>query len=329
MTQSDRPPRPDQIKLTGLRAFAAVMEHGSLVAAAGELNWSEGRGNGLELVARTGSQAPGLPAGVLFAGFSNTPSINNAGQTAFRSLLAGTDVGDGNSEAIWSESGDQGLQMIARTGDPAPGGAAVFDNFGDPAFNGAGHVAFRGFLTGPGVTDNTDEGIWSEGRGDGLELIARAGQQAPDTPAGVEFLRFSSAIVPGLNSSGQTAFLATLTGPGVDFSNNEGLWAEDRSGVLRLIVRKGDQIDLDDDPLVEELHTVTSLRFQSSFGSGNQDGRMSGFNDRGEVTFYASFNNSDQGVFVSSRVAVPEPTTLGLALAILPLVLVRMRRQRG
>ncbi|MEZ6072461.1 MAG: PEP-CTERM sorting domain-containing protein [Pirellulales bacterium] len=46
--------------------------------------------------------------------------------------------------------------------------------------------------------------------------------------------------------------------------------------------------------------------------SGNQDGRNSLFNDRGQVAFGATFTDGTSGIFVSNAVAVPEPASLML-----------------
>ncbi len=43
-----------------------------------------------------------------------------------------------------------------------------------------------------------------------------------------------------LNGSGQAAFFGDLAGTGVESNNGGGIWAEDRSGVLKLIAREGD-----------------------------------------------------------------------------------------
>src|SRR5690606_2482975 len=102
----------------------------------------------------------------------------------------------------------------------APGTAAGV-NFGDlsfapPVLNGAGQIAFRGDLTGEGVTTANDRGIYSEGGGSGQTLVARTGSQAPGTAGGVNFRVFFN---PVLNGAGQTAFLGDLTGEGVTGGN--------------------------------------------------------------------------------------------------------------
>ena len=284
--------------------------------------WSEGGGNGLALVARSGNPAPGTSSGVNFSFFSN-PALNSAGQTAFAANLAATGVNSTISSGIWSEGGGNGLALVARAGSAAPGTSSGV-NFSSSTFRGnpfpvvindAGRTAFPGRLSGTGVDDSNDRGIWSEGGGNGLALVAREGNAAPGTSSGVNFSAL--VVAPVLNSAGQIVFLGGLTGTGVDDTNDRGIWAEDPSGVLTLIVREGDLLDVDDGPSTD-FRTVSSLRFESSSvlgGTGNGDGRRSGFNDLGQLTFAAIFTDGSSGIFVSNLVAVPEPTTCVLAAA--------------
>src|SRR5262245_61756886 len=73
-------------------------------------------------------------------------------------------------------SGD--LRTVALSGDAAPGVEAgvKFSTFGSftptPVLDNSGHVAFIGHLSGTGSNSN-DTGIWSEGGGNGLALVAR------------------------------------------------------------------------------------------------------------------------------------------------------------
>ncbi len=285
--------------------------------------WSEGGGSGLALVAREGSQAPGLDAGVNFSGFSS-PVLNAAGQTAFLGLLTGTGVTDSNDTSIWSEGGGSGLVLVAREGSKAPGteSGVSFSGFNSlPLLNGAGQTAFVGTLTGTGVSNPNLRGIWSEGGGSGLALVARAGSKAPGTGAGVNFASNFDKLV--LNDAGQTAFLAGLTGSGVTGSNYGGLWATDLDGLLHLIVREGDLFDVDPDPLIDDLRTIRFVGLAAT-NSFENDGLGTGFNDAGQLAFSLSFTDGSQGIFVAT---IPEPASLAkLGLAGLAL---RRRRGRG
>jgi hypothetical protein len=230
------------LNAAGRTVFTATLTGGGVTAINDAGVWSEGGDGVLKLIARKGSPAPGTGAGVVFGDPAsmnfpfNQPRINNAGQTAFFGLLSGTGVDMTNDHGVWSE-GDGVLALVARKGGAAPGAlGTVFALTGLSAFNDAGHTALKGSLDGTGVIATNNIGVWSEGDGS-LELIARAGSQAPNTPSGAHFLQFNGIV---LNGMGRTAFWASLLSGagGVDSSNNEGIWSEG-SGVLTRIVRKG------------------------------------------------------------------------------------------
>ncbi len=224
----------------GQTAFSADLTGAGVTSANDRGIFSEGGGLGLALVACEGDNAPGTTAGVNFSstGFSS-PVLNGAGQTAFLARLTGTGVTSANDQGIFSEGGGAGLALVAREGDNAPGtmSGVNFGGLGSPVLNGAGQSAFLANLTGTGVTGANDRGIFSEGGGSGLALVAREGDIAPGTTAGVNF---SGLGAPVLNGAGQTAFPAGLTGTGVSSANDSGIFSEGRGSALALIAREGD-----------------------------------------------------------------------------------------
>jgi hypothetical protein len=117
-----------------------------------------------------------------------------------------------------------------------------------------------------------------------------------------------------LNDAGQIAFNATLTGSGIDSTNRRGIWATDRTGALQLIARSGNTLEVapgDFRTIRQDDNLGSSLRFL--IGSGNSDGHPSAFNNRGQLVFWARFTDGTAGIFVSNRVAIPEPSTFLLA----------------
>ena len=267
--------------------------------------WSGGPGS-LELVARAGDPAPGLGEGVNFDTFSSalTTIINGAGQTAFFAKLIGPDVDFNSDGSIWSE-GSGSLVMVAREGSHAPGtakGVNFFSLIPGAMLNGAGQTAFAAYLIGPGVDGTNHRGVWSEGSGS-LALVARTGSPAPGTAVGVNF----SSIFPGpvTNGAGHVAFTASLTGEGVDGSNDFGVWAEDRSGLLTMVIREGDQIEV----VPGDVRTVLSvfMTFGETAISGGEDGREVNFNDAGQLAFRVIFTDGSGGIFVFGAAA----STLG------------------
>ncbi|QEG34570.1 DUF7453 family protein [Bythopirellula goksoeyrii] len=265
-------------------------------------------------VIREGNQAPGADPGVVFSGFnsnlgiSSVPVLNAAGQTAFFGVLTGPGVNGLSNTGIYSE-GRGPLTEVARAGNPAPGASpgVVFSSFfSDPVINSTGQTAFQGRIRGPGVFFN--EAIYSEGSGT-LAEVAREDNQVPGANPGVTFSHFDLGSLV-LNGAGQTAFSAYLSGSGVSFANDLGIYATTRDGLLIEIVREGDLIDVNDDPLIDDLRTISLLSVLNK--TGNEDGRASSFNDHGQLAFRATFTDGTEGIFVSNRVAIPEPTTAAL-----------------
>ena len=257
--------------------------------------WSGLAGN-LALVARMGDAAPGTPPGVNFGAPFISHGFNNAGKIAIEGFLAGN-VDDSNDEGLWSNVSGS-LALVARKGSQAAGAPVgvnygTFTNSGWPVLNDAGQIAFITELAGTGVNATNDKGIWS-GKPNALALVARRGDPAPGTSSGVHF---SDLDYPALNRAGQLAFHSGLSGSGVGSANDEGIWATDPTGALQLIARAGDQLEVT--PGV--FRTLSDLNFSST--SGNSDGRPSGFNNLGQLAFWAKFTDGSQGVFVSSRVS--------------------------
>jgi hypothetical protein len=119
-----------------------------------------GTADDLALVSRRGQQAPDTPSGVSFA-HMHYPSLNSAGQIAFRADLIGDGVDSSNDRGIWATDMNGDLQLIARTGDQlevAPGDfrtlagldfvsvTANTDNRRS-AFNKSGQLAFWASFT--------------------------------------------------------------------------------------------------------------------------------------------------------------------------------------
>ncbi len=186
------------------------------------------------------------------------------------------------------------MTLVARAGEVAPGTSDNFTRFVSPTLNDVGQMAFQGRLN----SNSNSHGIWSEGGGSGLALVARAGEVAPGTSDTFSHLGF-----PVFNDAGQTAFSGGLRDSAYI---TDGIWAEDQAGVLTLIARAGELLDVDDGPGTD-FRTIRDLNF--SDGTDSQTGRPSSFNNLGQLAFRASFTDGTSGVFISNLVAIPEPST--------------------
>ena len=275
---------------------------------------------GLETVVRIGDSVPGMDVGVIFAGLdvegSDEPALNNRGEMAFGARIGGPGISGSNDRVILSEGGGRGLKVVAREGTVAPGAddSVTFSTFEPPVLNARGESAFIARLAGNTVETLNRVALFSEGMGKGLKLVARSGDVVP----GSTDLTISSFEQPFLNAKGQTAFFSTISGPGITSSRNEAVFAEDTAGNLHLIAREGGTINVSNDPSQPDFRTIIQLGFNyTNWGSGNEDGRESIFNDSGLLVFSALFDDSTTAILVANLVAVPEPSSVALlAIAI-------------
>lgn len=284
--------------------------------------WKYDPDSGLSLLLRGGDAATGID-GATFISFPAIPTINNAGDTAFlafyhsaidaapsaSSALAST-TPQGIHLGMWLRRPTGELQSLFKLGDAAPGiaGDAQFIDVFDPVMSGNGRIAIVAAIAGTAVTPTSETGLWSSGLSvDGsLELVARQGDVAPGGAGTV----FGVFLEPSMNAAGQTAFMATGYDPTIapGLSQSIGIWGEDRGGDLRLVIESGQWLEV----APGDLRQVASVSFTSE--TGGQDGKPRGFNDAGQLAFYATFVDGSSGVFVSNLLAVPEPRPWSLLL---------------
>jgi hypothetical protein len=124
------------------------------------------------------------------------------------------------------------------TGDPAPGTSGAyyqaFPRYSDFDFNNAGQVAFMAVIAGNGVTDSNDRGIWRGISGDDLELVVRAGAQAPALPFHFTFSDFSQVAI---GDGGDVVFLAGASvGTGIP---TFGIWKCIEGSEIQIVAAEG------------------------------------------------------------------------------------------
>jgi hypothetical protein len=253
----------------------------------------------VRLVARQGAHAAGAPEGVLFSSLDG-PTQNNRGDVAFTATLSGPGIDATNNLGIWREQAGV-LESIYRSDDQLPGMATDVHlssfSLRGVMLNDAGHMAFSAYLAGPGVTSANDLSVWLR-RDDALQLVAREGELASGISGGVVY---STLVESALNAAGQVAYHVELSGPGVSHAanNNYGIWATDAAGNPQLIVRTGELIEVAPGDM-RTLKTVNVNLFTTN------QGRPSGFNDRGQLTFSAEFTDGTRGMFISdAEAAIP------------------------
>ncbi|HEY4309876.1 MAG TPA: PEP-CTERM sorting domain-containing protein [Pirellulales bacterium] len=316
---------------TGMNASGSVVFNSALVGpGVTGLNqvgiWAGTPGN-VQLIARAGDTASGVvpqfPGQDVFAALTglspfSVAEINAAGTVAFSASMF-------TATGMWIHD-SSGLKLVATDGQQVPGLPAG-DAFASQAFspaspllNAQGTLAFQARLSGPDITAANNTAIFS-GLPDSLHIVAQAGAQAPGTPTGTTFTQLALSLNPayadiGLNGMGQVVFTAQSS------DGKIGIWGTDRGGNLLEVARQGVAIQV----APGDVRTVAGIAFLG--GSGNSDGRASGFSDNSQLAFWASFTDGSSGIFVSDALAVPEPTTLVLAgLGLLPVVASWLRRR--
>jgi hypothetical protein len=272
------------------------------------------------IVAREGQQAPGLPAGVLFA----TPSLNWSpavgGSSFTRSgrllLSAGLDGGGtttSNDSALYY-GGLGGWQLVLRKGDLCPGlgNGEQFGVVGNVSMtcDDAGHLSFIAALTGPSVTSANDSSVWV-GKPGFLTMLAREGDVAPGLPASAN----GPWIIQQITQGSQTPYLVdggamlwqASVSDGVDFGN---LWySYTPTHGLRVLAQPGT------DSLTTSLGTGTwnSTSLVGNFGSG--DGGPAWFSNSGDFVVRPSIGGAPTAAIVRGHVGalVATPSSVPVA----------------
>ena len=199
-----------------ISAFSGVMGPG--ITGSNDFGHWLQVGSSLELLARESDAAPGV-AGAVLESFLSQPAVNAAGQAAFACSVAGPGVIFSTSRTLYYGTPGS-LSLLARGGQIAPGTTSAYFGFSVPTLNSAGQAAFIGLLTGSGITAENDEGLWA-GTPGSVTLLARGGDIAP----GVAPAMYDSFGYPWLTSDGILGLWSTLTGPGVNSTNNQGIWS--------------------------------------------------------------------------------------------------------
>ena len=179
-----------------------------LTAANNQGVWTD-RSGVITQIARSGDPAPTAPAGGAVFTNITTVLINQQNMVSFASRLAGGAFNPTTDMCICLEDPAFGLQLVMRTGMPAPGteeGVVFQGSFaGDPgSLNAAGEMVFTGLLTGTGVTAANDWGFWLY-RMRRLSLIVREGDQLLVAPGDWRTITSLSPVFPSGIDDGSRA----------------------------------------------------------------------------------------------------------------------------
>lgn len=189
--------------------------------------------NDLRLIARTDSQAHGLPDNISYSYIFDVD--NPGGVLAFGAFLKGASITEDNDVGLWLGPSED-VRLIAREGDPAPGiDSATFSVLGINNFevDHSGRLIFPARVEGNQINVTNDYGYWRSS-GNAMELLYRSGDPAPN----IAEARLASFRVEPIVSD-EYLLLANLVGENVT-SANDGAMFVGTPGNMRLIYREGD-----------------------------------------------------------------------------------------
>lgn len=242
------------LNANGQVAFAANLTGGSSTQGL-----FAGTPGSLQPVALQGSVAP---AGGTYSSLYG-PVLTATGQIAFTGNLTGGSATQGLFAGTLGS-----VQAIALQGAAAPAGGNYVNLYG-PALNSSGKIAFYATLSG----GSAGSGLFAGAPGS-VQAVAVQGGAAP---AGGTYGGFSLTAGPVLNTSGQVAFFATVTGG----SSSQGFFAG-TAGAVQAVALQGD--------------AAPAGGTYINFGAGPL------LNTSGQVAFYAGLTggSSSSGLFVGA-----------------------------
>ncbi len=195
------------------------------------------------------------------------PSVGDDGSALLRAgLVKNTDsaVTKENDAVILRVSGEGSLVVAVRKGVTLVG-SEVVASVGDPVGDGVAEFAFLGSVKEAEGAGAAVPAIIRVSDASELSVLARKGGAAPGA-GGARFNVLRSLAWNGASGGYGPAFVATLkTGEsGVTSANDVGLWVEDSSGNIQLVLREGDSIGIGDMKKQVRLFTVLSAVSGSS-----------------------------------------------------------------
>ncbi len=175
-------------------------------------------------------------------------------------------------------------------------GFGNFAAFSDPVTNGDGDIAFLGTRRGDVARAPMTNALWlSDGVG-APEIVAALGTAATDRDgSAIADTAWSKFMTFAMPDNGGPVFIAQVKGRAVTGRNKLGMWARDPAGVLREILRTGEDIALPTG--TKQLSGFTLLNaLPGSFGARRS------YNSAHSLAVQATFADRTQALL---RVEVP------------------------
>jgi hypothetical protein len=226
--------------------------------------------------------------------------MNGAGTVigeSFNLLVDGVHATTSNDRVLLVGSADNPPTVFAREGTPVPGlpGVNYANSLGDSRIADNGQILINPTLAGAVTAD--DNLALLTGTPDDLHVVVRKGDQAPGFAPGVRLQGWSSSGY-NMNNLGGIALITNVS-DGLGFTS-EGIFVTDpTSGLLKLLVKRGDMLDVG----AGDLREISDLNVGLGTSSRN-------YNDHFQLYFNAEFTDGSSGLFIAQ---VPEPASSLLA----------------
>ncbi len=222
-----------------LKQMVQMASAGTLSAIATKLNGPASKDSALVLHSLDVDVVEG---GAIEGAVSPAPGVN-LGQVAPRvAMNGGSAIGMAMLQAPTSSNAmllrlqdNVANSMIARKGDVLAGAGELKSFLGETIQDGASLL--RATLSG--AAPALSEALVAVRTGP-LELVAQKGTQVPGLPTGVKFSRFVRYV---MLDGGKVLFLAKVSGPGVNASNDQVLVLSRSAGELLVLMREGQVAD--------------------------------------------------------------------------------------
>ena len=260
------------------------------------------------IVFKTQDAVPGGTTNDHFATFGN-PAFNDYNQVAFKGMVQNVSpygqvfplarsaslpittnlpvtMYTNTWSGIWAQDANGRLNLVARSAPQLPD-AGGFGFFYDPVYNNSNVVAFvatysPGFIYIPPTLPGSPPvfrggtGIWISSNLS--NPVAWVGEPAPGYTNST-FSAFNQIAIP---DQGGVVILATLA------NNQQGIWAQDTSGNLKMIARQGAALNVGGTN-----KTISSLSFMNA--TNPTSGQTRNFSqDTGNILYLATFTDGTQ-----------------------------------
>lgn len=234
------------------------------------------------------------PVGGQYAAFLGECLNNEAAISVRARLRNGSGVKGSNNDILVTDAGGD-MVVVAREGDASPAGPP-YRRFDKCFLDNKGDLYFMAYLNRP-ANARTDQAVFRWRKAEGTtELVWREGDPAP----GVEGAVFGPMLSLGIGeeNSGMAVICRMVRNrdQGITPENDMGLWLDSYATggkTLRLILRKGDEMDIGAETPLSVLGISMSNQFNDAKGSGGC-GRVLG--DQYDLIFKVHCKDGQEGV---------------------------------